>query len=107
MFFPMGEAIVDSQAVDWIEWRKERFVLHIGRQALAYPISLSGQANALAKGFLKAHNGDLVNPARIYWAERLGYQYVVYLETSSHSITDAEQMKKLETWLNRKTRRAK
>ena len=105
MFYSIGQAMVDSMAVDWIEWRKERFILHMDELALAFPLEYSGQANVLAKDFLKTHNGSLVNPAKINWAEHLSFHYVVYLKTCSHSITDAEQIQKLETWMNRKNRR--
>ena len=103
MFYHIAAYIVRPEAVEFIERRNERFVLNFpGSDTLAVPAVHAGEVNQMAKGFIKAHNGDLVNLAHLRYASKVGDSYILYLPNSTHTIIDEEEIGKIETILNRR-----
>jgi hypothetical protein len=102
MFYTIKDIAVNRDAVDWIEWRKERSVLHMGSHAMTFALEYAGQVNLMAEKFIRDHNNDQVNPAKIQWAEKYPTCYSVALETSIHTIIDEVEIAKLEAVLKRR-----
>ncbi len=105
MFFPISDAKINRDGVDWIEWRNERFVLHVGKRSLSFSTEYTGQAVDLARTFIRDHNMDQINPDKIAWVEPYGDCLTAYLESSIHNITDPVEIEKLEKVLSRGRRK--
>ena len=101
MFYQIKDVSINRSAVDFIEWRKERFVLSLGPASIAFPLECAGQANEMAKGFIRAHDGTLVNPEKVLYVEHYPQSRIVYTERGHFTIVDAPEMEKLEALIRK------
>ncbi len=104
MFYPVNDTMINPHEVERIEFRKERFTIYFGTNAVTFPMQFVGQANEMAKKFVRAHDGTLFNPEKIQHVQKYPSSCLVYMEHSYQTVVDQPEIDKLEASLKRRSK---
>ena len=102
MFYPINDTLVNPREVERIEFRKERFTIYFGANAVTFPMQFVGQANEMAKRFIRAHDGTLFNPEKVQYVQTFPTSRLAYMEYSYQTVVDEPEIEKLEAFMKRR-----